>query len=302
MQGCNVEAPLNRKSRQAEGRRVYTLRPFSMPERSDQLSLPCLKIPPSQSAPMEAAELRARLSHNGLVLDSYLTVYRDGRLIKLEAPWLLPKKNAPGKRGEVAGFSHNSKRRLFQLLATIKRSAALPAFVTLTYPKQFPSPKVAKQHLDSLFKRWQRRNPKLSAIWKLEPQQRDAPHFHLLVWGGWIDRKQLSQDWFEIVESGDEKHRYSGTKTESVRGWNGVMFYAAKYLGKAVECKAWGRMWGVHNRPSLPRAKPTRRKITREQARFVLVWIQRQLRKPTEWPVTTIMVNSPEQLEIALRL
>jgi hypothetical protein len=45
-----------------------------------------------------------------------------------------------------------------------------------------------------------------SAIWKLEPQKRGAPHFHLLVWGiAFLHYQRLARRWFEIVGSNDPR-------------------------------------------------------------------------------------------------
>ena len=83
-----------------------------------------------------------------------------------------------------------------------------------------------------------------SAIWKLEPQQRGAPHFHLLVWGicfsassapcpncSPIYRPPLFPTavprWFEIVGNNDPRHLAAGTRVEAVRSRNGVMRYAS---------------------------------------------------------------------------
>src|SRR5690606_1419342 len=54
--------------------------------------------------------------------------------------------------------------------------------VTLTYPRHWPTdPRSWKKHLDAWRKRMQRAWGRLPAVWKLEPQRRGAPHFHLLV-------------------------------------------------------------------------------------------------------------------------
>jgi hypothetical protein len=45
-----------------------------------------------------------------------------------------------------------------------------------------------------------------------------------------------------------------GTKIEKLRSWNGVAYYVAKYIGKAVD-GGWenvGRYWGVIGRAAMP--------------------------------------------------
>jgi hypothetical protein len=95
-------------------------------------------------------------------------------------------------------------------------------------------------------------------VWKLEPQRRGAPHFHLLLFGleEGLSKDWLSRSWYEVVGSGDERHLRAGTRVEGIRSWRGVMSYAAKYLGKLESLpKDWlggvGRWWGVHNRGAM---------------------------------------------------
>lgn len=93
-------------------------------------------------------------------------------------------KNGGGVRGEVKGFSKAARRRLIRKIGSIDRNAVpqMPIFLTLTYPRDWPSdPKQWKKHLDTWVKRLKRKHSKVCAIWKLEPQKRGAPHYHLIV-------------------------------------------------------------------------------------------------------------------------
>jgi hypothetical protein len=136
----------------------------------------------------------------------------------------------------------------------------LPLFITLTCPRHWPAePETWKKHLD-LFGQWIRyHHPTSSIIWKLEPQERGAPHFHLMAFDiPFLPAQEVGQRWFEIVGSGDPAHRSAGTETRRVNSINGVMRYASKnYMGK--ECGAFGinvgRFWGVIGRKFLPMSK-----------------------------------------------
>ena len=172
-----------------------------------------------------------------------------------------------GIRGGIKGFSKQSRYRLLLLIGKIKRSAALPMFVTLTYPDQFPTVEQAKRDLKVFMQRMKRKFPDHGSIWKLEPQQRGAPHYHLLVWGvgygelfDWV-----LNNWFEIAGQGDIKHFqfHAGVLPGSmpcvseVRSWRGVWSYASKYLGKTFDVAEWGdkwtgRFWGVVNSGNIP--------------------------------------------------
>lgn len=156
----------------------------------------------------------------------------------------------------ISKFTRASRRRALIRLNCIDRLSlpCLPIFVTLTYPGVYETdPKKWKIHLDRFFKRLWRRAPDGFSFWKLEPQKRGAPHFHLLVFGiPYLDKDWLSQAWYECVGSGIENHLRAGTKIERVRSWNGVNAYASKYLGKVPEGVDWpegvGRWWGISNR------------------------------------------------------
>lgn len=172
-----------------------------------------------------------------------------------------------GKRGPIKGFSVQSRRRLLYTIAKIKREAELPCFVTLTYPGEFPTVERAKRDKKVFEQRLVRAFGKAGLIWKLEPQQRGAPHYHLLVWG--VEESKLFgwtlENWFEIAGNGDINHllfhagalRGSEPCVQKVRSWRGVWSYASKYLGKTFEVAEWGnkwtgRFWGVVKPENIP--------------------------------------------------
>lgn len=170
-------------------------------------------------------------------------------------------------RRDIKGFSSDSRRRLMYEIASIRRDAELPCFVTLTYPAEFPTPEKSKRHLKIFTQRFRRLFPDASAIWKLEPQERGAPHYHLLVWN--VTEQDLFlfviNAWYDIAGNGDENHlRFhsgllKGSKkcVSKVNSWRGVWSYASKYLGKTFEVAGWenvktGRFWGHVNKDLIP--------------------------------------------------
>lgn len=180
---------------------------------------------------------------------------------------------AGGVRGKVTGFSRKSRNRLLHEVVNRIDQRAMPVeycrFITLTYPGEAPDPRTAKAHLKAIWKRYERQFGPRGGIWKMEPQQRGAPHFHLLVFVGRGDLQAeirwWAVNWSEVVNSGDRKHLLwhlgklgHGNKpcVEVVRSWNGVSHYAGKYLGKIVAAdESWqwpGRYWGVWRRHLLP--------------------------------------------------
>lgn len=172
-----------------------------------------------------------------------------------------------GKRGKVKGFSKGSRRRLMQTIARIRQDAELPNFVTLTYPNSFPQPKESKRDLKVFCQRLERAFPAAGYIWKLEPQERGAPHYHMLVWG--VSTSTLFEfvpyAWRDIAGQDDPYHLpfHLGLLPDTkpcvslVRSFRGVWAYASKYLGKTFEVAGWdevetGRFWGVAGRENIP--------------------------------------------------
>lgn len=160
------------------------------------------------------------------------------------------------KRGRVASFSASSQRRLRVLTNSMPDTLPLPLFITLTYPEHWPDePTQWKRHLDRFLTWLTRKYDKVPIIWKLEPQERGAPHFHLAVYTPrFIRARVLSAVWYKIVGSEDPKHLRAGTQITRARSRRGSLSYLAKYIGKRVSPKlGWekvGRYWGIRNRPA----------------------------------------------------
>ena len=215
--------------------------------------------------------------------------YRAGASLLKAHKGGIPKQPKGGKRKPIDGFSPSARRRLMAMIAGVRRDAPLPMFITLTYPEVFPDPKTSKRHLDTFFKRFKRAFPAGGSIWKLEPQQRGAPHFHIMTWG--CDLLQVMQfvpqAWFEIAGSNDQKHLMwhcgeLGNQhcVQQVRKFEGVRSYASKYLGKTFEVAGWqgrwtGRYWGVINRGAVPLGELVRSDLTRHKAIEVIRYQRR---------------------------
>lgn len=108
--------------------------------------------------------------------------------VKLEPCDAFAVKAQPEKRGEITHFTDASRRRMLDLLAKVIY-AALPFWMDLTYPDNFPTSRTRwKRDLEVLAARFLRRWQAASNIWKLEFEPRKsgvnkgklAPHFHNL--------------------------------------------------------------------------------------------------------------------------
>jgi hypothetical protein len=210
------------------------------------------------------AEARAGLVYGPyLTADSRcsITTARGGSCTKLRRKYIRPTQVRPKpRRGKVREFSRRSRTRLQQTLCAVPIAHVGRGllFITLTYPRAWPGDWLTwKRQLDTLGKRMKRQFPNFGAVWKLEPQKRGAPHFHLLVVGvPFIAKDWLSRAWFEIVQSGDARHLAAGTQVQLARSHRGVVSYAAKYTAKREQLPAsWqdgvGRFWGVIGREQL---------------------------------------------------
>lgn len=192
---------------------------------------------------------------------SSITTARGGACTKLRRHYVRPRAQPPvGRRGRVREFSRRSRTRLQQTLCAVPIAHVGRGllFITLTYPRAWPGDwRRWKRDLDTLRWRLADKFPRFGAVWKLEPQRRGAPHFHLLVVGvPFIAKAWLSEAWYDVVGSKDPKHLAAGTQVQLARSHRGVVSYASKYTAKRQELPAdWqegvGRWWGVLGRKHL---------------------------------------------------
>ena len=233
-----------------------------------------------------------------------ITHAEGGRSVRVKIPSGRGYFGARGKRRPCREFTEKSRAALLHLMNSIDETKC-PAghwrFVTLTYPSAFPDAAASKVDLDKLVKRFEREWGRRAVIWKLEPQRRGAPHYHLAVLMGPQDTLPAEIEWWahawhELVGAGDRHHlrwhlgQLKGQKgpcVEIVHDWNGMRGYAGKYLGKLPEFgSGWhepGRFWGVRGRQLLPRTIK-REEVPVEVAKLVrrqvVRWIEHQ---PTGW-------------------
>lgn len=195
-----------------------------------------------------------------------VSVYKTGSIIEVQrAKYSGTSKGGPGGiRNNISKFSRASRRRLLRKVARLDRNV-LPLFLTMTYPSSYPDdPTEWKRHLNDVWaKRLKRKHPQAGYIWRLEFQKRGAPHFHLLVYG--VDseieifRRWLSESWYDVVASDDEKHLRAGTNARQTRSAHGAMVYLAKEIAKTKQADisdtfpdGVGRWWGVKFKDKLP--------------------------------------------------
>ena len=172
-----------------------------------------------------------------------------------------------GKRGVIKDFSKQARLRLMKKLMSL--SQAPKHFITLTYPAVYPADASEwKRHLHNFFRALHEKYPEHWFVWKLEPQERGAPHFHLMGdLGVRMDAasiyRLLRVIWWEVVgATGDNgrKHFLRGVQVENLEdsGHKKTSNYISKYIGKpqnAEDMPEWsrpGRFWGISNRKNMP--------------------------------------------------
>lgn len=212
-----------------------------------------------------------------------LDVHHD--MIKIKAvqavTGLAPAVEGGGIRGEVRGFSRASHKRMIEFMAKIRTDSPM-LFLTLTYPDEFPDgqPDKWKANFEAFRRRFERRFPYASAIWRLELKDRKsggnfgkiAPHNHLIIvlnnephvgiceknlfHNGRMIKKTVSvlsetmeewasQAWFEIVGSDDEKHKKHGAFCVALASKKRAYRYISKYIAKEDNDNfSVGRRWG----------------------------------------------------------
>jgi hypothetical protein len=175
--------------------------------------------------------------------------------------------------------------------------AALPAenwaFVTLTYHMSNVTARESKRHIDRFTKRLVRKFKGLVfGYWKLEPQLRGTPHFHLLLYISGLKhqkvRRWIARNWHDIAEPESPQHAavlaFQGGRRDwyqRMESWNQVSTYVSKYISKRIIASdfrwdAPGRFWGHINRKAL---RQHRRCYTFEVSERAAILFNRTLKR-----------------------
>lgn len=180
-----------------------------------------------------------------------------------------PPPKGGGKRNKITGFSANSRRRLMRFMARLKVAKIRATFITLTF-SGVPSNEEAKCAFKRFSMRLRRKFKLSSAVWRCEPQERGAPHFHVLVFNlPFWQQKDLQATWEKCT-----REARSIVDIRLVHGTRSVMSYVSKYIAKkTVEPVSasldddtyqhvegddgTGRVWGYINKKALPLGKRT---------------------------------------------
>lgn len=170
--------------------------------------------------------------------------------------------SSSGVRGKINGFSRHSRGRMIEAVNSIDRSRVLSTwFLTYTVPTGEADWASIETFRDSMFKRLDRRWEGCCGIWKKEPHESGTPHIHMILF--WLTpppsfsefREWNDHAWAGVVKSENPHHLRVGCRVDLMKSWNGVAFYAAKYMSKIVDGLTelnTGKLWGYFRRSLLP--------------------------------------------------
>ena len=162
-----------------------------------------------------------------------------------------------GLRGCVEGFSYKARRRLMRTISRINTGQlGCMGFVTLTYHDNWRGRDI-KRDLNNYIRRIRRHFPDVAYLWRLEPQRRGAPHFHVLFFfpphqsdKSQIEESKLKDPWHSVVDDGNIHHAKYGAKVKVFEdGYQPVQIYATKYCAKlerdgVKKLDGVGKYWG----------------------------------------------------------
>ena len=169
------------------------------------------------------------------------------------------KKREEKKRGRIKSFSKDTQKRIKFFMNN--NEIEYKTMITLTYPEEIKNRLdgvEAKYHLNRFTKRFKLNN----YVWVMEFQKNGNPHFHILTDIEIPNKKknkkdfielanEISKIWYEIVNSGLEKHLKAGVNIEFLRhGKEGASSYIRKYINKKEQkripshFKNVGKLWG----------------------------------------------------------
>lgn len=202
-----------------------------------------------------------------------MEIIAQGHLVKVRVNGE-PPKHGVHRRAKITTFTRKSRKRLIDMVARF-RKIDKAIFITLTYGQKWPDMEESKRHLKNFLQRIRDNYPQASGIWRLEFQERGAPHYHLLLFNlPFWKKEDVAAAWLQTI--GDEFGDWSSgecrapfTRIELINGLKHALAYVSKYIAKEGksgmrpgDCgfnyapysqKPYtGRFWGILNVDDMP--------------------------------------------------
>ncbi len=172
------------------------------------------------------------------------TVTAQGRLLEVKVSGYQARIKPPvGNKKQIKEFSPRSRVRLLKLVSRLDVSQEkCPVFVTLTFGQLYPTPQQSKEYMRLFVRKLDRRSSKdVSSIWRMEFQERGAPHFHLIVFGlDYIKKEYVAKLWAETIgqkywDNSKDEPAYPFTRIEGVQQHRKLIYYVSKYVAKVED-------------------------------------------------------------------
>lgn len=207
--------------------------------------------------PTPLGSLNAHISEP--TVQASLTYSPTGCFVQLHCPRSAPMACHAFARGTIQEFSRQARKRMLQAFGQIdeEKVSQNSCFITLTYPDEYPTDRVVwHKHIGAFLDWLAYRYPDTGVFWRLEFQERGAPHWHLLVIGArYIPYQDVTDEWASIAHVGDRFHGEYATKVQGLKGWRQACYYVSKYCAKVAggpdPCPI-GRCWGVRHPENIP--------------------------------------------------
>jgi hypothetical protein len=146
------------------------------------------------------------------------------------------RKGKAGIKKQIQGFSAKARYNLAKELSRICWDVE-PAHITLTYGKTYPK---SKEHLEALRKWLERRG--YYGVWRLEFQERGAPHYHILLGGFSPGQENAFRNYWIKLSGNTSRRGFKATYRESGKSsWYLALHHAKD--NQAPDIKV-GRWWG----------------------------------------------------------
>ena len=199
---------------------------------------------------------------------------------------------------DIKAFSNNARRRFLLKLAHINLQVyKSPIFVTLTYQNILPKDnRELKQHLNNFLQQMRRYRAKFQYVWRLEFQQRGAPHFHFVLFplqnfknkDVLIYKRFFQNAWRKAIGSWSEAMQLYSVDVKATDGKRQVFSYLAKYTAKKSEVESTtykGRFYGFSRELNLePLLKAELTSYDLKQLRsIVLEYMKQKLKLSPEY-------------------
>lgn len=161
-------------------------------------------------------------------------------MTKVRMPAYKPPPVKPPHRGIIRGMSSKSRKRMMEAIAQwLNFDKGRSYFITITYHEEWGvNYKAWKRDVDVFIKRMRRKFEDVGGLWKLEFQQRGAPHYHLLISG--VNEvlsemiKWVTDNWADIAhENSVHKGKYA-TNVRRIYSRFHAQNYCSKYMTKDV--------------------------------------------------------------------